>query len=128
MLVPAAGSSVGLAALQIVRLQGGSIATTRTAAKKEQLLALGADHVIVTEEEDLVARVGDIIGGEGARVVFDPVGGETMNVLGRATAAGGSIFLYGMLAGTPTPFPFSIFGQRIAMYGYTLNELRDTPG
>jgi len=40
--------------------------------KKEQLIALGADHVIVTEEEDLVALVQSITGGKGARVVFDP--------------------------------------------------------
>lgn len=128
VLITAASSSVGLAAIQIVRAQGGiSIATTRTAAKRAQLLELGADHVIVTEEEDLVARVHDITGGAGARVVFDPVGGETMNALGQATATGGSIFLYGMLSGTPTPFPLATFGRRIGLFGYTFNELRDTP-
>ena len=58
VIITAASSSVGLAAIQIVKAQGGiSIATTRTSAKKDQLIALGADHVIVTEEEDLVARV-----------------------------------------------------------------------
>ena len=128
VLITAASSSVGLAAIQTVRAQGGtSTATTRTSAKKAQLQALGADHVVVTEEEDLVARVREITRGAGARVVFDPVGGEAMNALGAATATGGSIFLYGMLAGTPTPFPFTTFGRRIAMYGYTFNELRDTP-
>ena len=128
VLITAASSSVGLAAIQIVRAQGGtSIATTRTSAKRAQLRALGADHVVVTEEEDLAARVRDITGGTGARVVFDPVGGEAMNALGAATATGGSIFLYGMLSGTPTPFPLATFGRRIAMYGYTFNELRGTP-
>ncbi len=128
VLITAASSSVGLAAIQVVRAQGGiSIATTRTNAKKAQLQALGADHVIVTEEEDLVARVRDITGGEGARVVFDPVGGDMMNVIGEATANGGSIFFYGMLAGTPTPFPLTTFGRRIGVFGYTFLELRDTP-
>ena len=51
VIITAASSSVGLAAIQIVKAQGGtSIATTRTSAKKGKLIALGADHVIVTEE------------------------------------------------------------------------------
>ena len=83
--------------------------------------------MIVTDVEDLVARVRAITGGEGARVVFDPVGGETMNALGAATATGGLIFLYGMLAQGPTPFPLATFGRRIGMYGYTFLELRGTP-
>ena len=128
VIITAASSSVGLAAIQVVKAQGGvSIATTRTAAKKDRLLALGADHVIVTDDEDLPARVGQITGGKGARVVFDPVGGEGVNKLGQATASGGVIFLYGMLSGQPTPFPLATFGRRIAMYGYTFGELRDTP-
>ena len=129
VIITAANSSVALAALQIVRAQGGtSIAVTRTAAKKDRILALGADHVIVTGEEDLVARVADITGGRNARVVFDPVGGPGVEALGQATADGGVIFVYGMLSGQPTPLPLSAFGRRIASYFYTFNELRDTPG
>jgi NADPH2:quinone reductase len=128
VITTAASSSVGLAAIQIVKAEGGvSIATTRTAAKKDQLLALGADHVIVTEEEDLVSRVKEITGGKGARLVFDPVGGDYINTLAQATADGGIIFLYGMLSGKTTPFPMAAFGRRVAMYGYTFNELRNTP-
>lgn len=128
VIITAASSSVGLAAIQTVKVQGGtSIATTRTAAKKERLLALGADHVIVTDDEDLVTRVGEITGGKGARVVFDPIGGNGVNALAQATANGGTIFWYGMLSGQPTPFPLTAFGRRIAMYGYTFNELRNTP-
>lgn len=128
VIIPAASSSVGLAAIQIVKAQGAvSIATTRTSAKKDKLIALGADHVIVTEEEDLVARVQSITGGKGARIVFDPVGGDYINTLAQATANGGTIFLYGMLSGKPTPFPMATFGRSIGMFGYTFNELRGTP-
>jgi NADPH:quinone reductase-like Zn-dependent oxidoreductase len=128
VLITASSSSVGLAAIQIVKAQGGiSIATTRTSAKKEQLLALGADHVIATEEEDLVARVRSITGGKGARIVFDPVGGDYINTLAQATANGGAIFLYGGLSGKPTPFPMAAFGRTIAMFGYTFGELRGSP-
>ncbi len=128
VIVTASSSSVGLAAIQILKAQGAtSIATTRTAAKRDRLLALGADHVIVTDEEDLVARVAEITGGKGARIVFDPIGGDGVNALAQATASGGIIFLYGGLSGKPTPFPMAAFGRRIAMFGYTFNELRGTP-
>ncbi len=77
VILTAASSSVGLAAIQIVRAQDAtSIATTRTSAKKQRLLDLGADHVIATQEDDLPARVNAITGGKGARIVFDPVGGS----------------------------------------------------
>ncbi len=128
VIITAASSSVGLAAIQIVKAQGGiSIATTRTSAKKDQIITLGADHVIVTEEEDLVARVQSITGGKGARIVFDPVGGDYINTLAQATANGGTIFVYGMLSGKPTPFPLAAFGRSIGMFGYTFGELRGTP-
>jgi NADPH:quinone reductase-like Zn-dependent oxidoreductase len=128
VIVTAASSSVGLAAIQIVKAQGGiSIAATRTSAKRDRLIALGADHVIATEEEDLVARVKSITGGKGARIVFDPVGGDYINTLAQATANDGTIFLYGMLAGKPTPFPMAVFGRTIGMFGYTFGELRGTP-
>ncbi len=128
VIITAASSSVGLAAIQIVKAQGGiSIATTRTSAKKDRLMALGAGHVIVTQEEDLVDRVQSITGGKGARVVFDPVGGDYVNTLARATANGGTIFVYGVLSGKPTPFPMAAFGRTIGMFGYTFGELRGTP-
>ena len=128
VIVTAASSSVGLAAIQIVRAEGGTvIATTRTSEKKQQLLDLGAHHVVATHEEDLPARVRDITGGKGARLVFDPVGGEYMATLGQATAVEGTIFLYGMLSGQPTAYPMAAFGKGIALMGYSLMEMR-VPG
>lgn len=125
VIITAASSSVGLAAIQIVKAQGGtSIATTRTSAKKAELLELGADFVIATEEEDLPARVKEITGGKGARVVFDPVGGDYINVLGQATANGGQIFLYGMLSGQPTPFPMTTFARGVTMRGTSISEVK----
>jgi NADPH:quinone reductase-like Zn-dependent oxidoreductase len=47
-LITAAARSVGIAAIDITKAEGAfAIATTRTAKKKAELLALGADHVIV---------------------------------------------------------------------------------
>ncbi len=124
-LITAASSSVGLAAIEIARVQGAvSIATTRTSAKKAELLAAGADHVIATEEEDLVARVMEITGGKGARIVFDPVGGKGLETLAAATAASGTIFEYGALATEPTPFPlFTALSKHLTIKGYTLFEV-----
>jgi len=76
VLISAASSSVGLAAIQITNYAGATpVALTRTAAKKQQLLDAGAAHVIATDEVDLVQEVMRITAGQGARVAFDPVGG-----------------------------------------------------
>jgi threonine dehydrogenase-like Zn-dependent dehydrogenase len=76
VILPAASSSVGLAAIQLANWAGATpIATTRRAAKADVLKQHGARHVIATEESDLAAEVMRITAGKGARIVFDPVGG-----------------------------------------------------
>ena len=125
VLITAASSSVGLAAIEMVKAEGGvSIATTRTGRKSAQLLEFGADHVIAMDTEDVTARVMEITGGKGARLVFDPVGGPGVLKLAAATAAGGIIFQYGGLSGEATPYPaFASFTRHLWMKGYTLFEL-----
>ena len=87
VLITAASSSVGIGAIEIAKAQGAiSIASTRSAKKKAQLLELGADHVIVTDEEDLPERVNAITRGKGARIVFDPIGGKGLEALAAASA------------------------------------------
>jgi NADPH:quinone reductase-like Zn-dependent oxidoreductase len=122
VLITAASSSVGVAAIEIAKAEGAiSIATTRTSRKKAELLGLGANHVIVTEEEDLVERVNEITAGKGARIVFDPIGGKGLEALAAATANSGIIFEYGALAPEPTPYPlFSALGKQLTIKGYTL--------
>ena len=105
VVITAASSSVGIAAIEITKNQGAiAIAATRTRAKMAQLLAIGADHVIVTNEEDLVARVKDITAGRGARVIFDPIGGNGLTALAEAAAPSALIFEYGIMADAPTPY------------------------
>ncbi|MEO8869804.1 MAG: zinc-dependent alcohol dehydrogenase family protein [Granulicella sp.] len=129
VVITAASSSVGLAAIEIAKAEGAiSIATTRTSAKKAELLAAGADHVIATEEEDLVARVQEITSGKGARIVFDPVGGKALESLAAVTAGQGIIFEYGALAAEPTPYPlFTALSKHLWIKGYTLFELISNP-
>lgn len=129
VLITAASSSVGLAAIQIVNVEGGiPIAATRHSTKRPELLSLGAPHVIATEEEDLVQRVNEITNGQGARIIFDPVVGPGVEKLAEAAAYHGIIFLYGGLSGQPTPFPMRTAAQKgLALRGYTLLELRRDP-
>jgi NADPH:quinone reductase-like Zn-dependent oxidoreductase len=124
-VISAASSSVGIAAIEIVKAEGAiSIATTRKSNKKAELLSLGADHVIATEEEDMVAQVKEITGGKGARVIFDPVGGPLLEKLAEAAAPGGIIFQYGLLSMQPTPFPlFAALTKGINIRGYSLMEI-----
>lgn len=129
VIITAASSSVGLAAIQIVNAAGAvSIATTRTNAKREALLGLGAQHVIATQEQDLVEAAKRITGGKGARVVFDPIGGDGVEALAEATSQGGIIIEYGALASTPTPFPlFAALSKGLTFRGYTLFEIVRDP-
>jgi NADPH:quinone reductase-like Zn-dependent oxidoreductase len=130
VILPAASSSVGLAAIQIARMVGAkAIATTRTSAKKQALLDAGAPHVIATQEEDLVAEVMRLTAGRGARIVFDPVAGPYVETLASATAKRGTIFLYGLLSLQPTPFPLSTaLANGLTLRGYTLFEITSDPG
>jgi len=129
VLIPAASSSVGLAAIQIAGQVGAtSIATTRTSAKKQALFDAGAAHVIATQEEDLVAEVMRTTGGRGARLVFDPVAGPWVETLVETMAKGGTLFLYGILSMQPTPFPlFKALTNGLTLRGYTLFEVTSDP-
>jgi NADPH:quinone reductase-like Zn-dependent oxidoreductase len=107
VVITAASSSVGLAAIEMIKVEGAiGIAVTRTAAKREALFKAGADHVIVTGEEDLLARVNEITAGKGARIVFED----------------------GALASEPTPYPlFTALAKGLTIRAYTLFELTLDP-
>jgi NADPH:quinone reductase-like Zn-dependent oxidoreductase len=106
VLIPAASSSAGLAAIQVANYAGATtIALTRNSAKKPQLLAAGAAHVIATDEVDLVEEVMRITDGKGARFAFDPVGGPNFPKLISALAFQGTVYIYGALAEGDTPIP-----------------------
>ncbi|KQQ32852.1 NADPH:quinone reductase [Rhizobium sp. Leaf306] len=125
VIVSAASSSVGVAAFQIAKTVGATvIATTRTSAKRQALLDAGADYVVATEEEDLVARVLEITNGIGARVVFDPVGGPSFGPLTASMARGGILLEYGVLSSEPTPFPLlTVLSKSLTLKGYLYTEV-----
>ncbi|HEX8046899.1 zinc-dependent alcohol dehydrogenase family protein [Rhizobium sp.] len=125
VIVSAASSSVGIAAFQIARSVGATvIATTRTSAKTEGLRKAGAHHVIATAEEDLSARVKEITGGKGARVVFDPIGGPAIAQLAECMSVGGILLEYGALSPDEGPFPqFAVLGKSLTLKGYLYTEI-----
>jgi NADPH:quinone reductase-like Zn-dependent oxidoreductase len=129
LLIPAASSSVGIAAIQIANLVGATpIALTRKQDKRAALTELGAAHVIATEEQDLIAEVKRLTKSKGARVVFDPVGGPTVAKLTAAMAERGILFLYGALSNEPTPLPlFEVLSKTLTIRGYVLFEVTGDP-
>ncbi|MCK9989960.1 MAG: hypothetical protein RugAbin2_00974 [Rugosibacter sp.] len=109
VVVTAASSSVGLAAIQVAhRLGALPIAITRTADKRAALLAAGAPHVIVSGTENIADRVMQITQDNGARMVFDPIAGSGVTNLAAALGVGGVLVIYGNLSGQghQTPYPY----------------------
>ena len=129
VVITAASSSVGIAAIQITNMVGATaIAVTRTSAKREALLETGAAHVIASAEEDLGARLAEIAGLEGVRVVFDPIGGPNFEPLTTAMSRGGILIEYGALSPDPTPFPiFAVLAKSLTLRGYLVHEISADP-
>ncbi|WBO63743.1 zinc-dependent alcohol dehydrogenase family protein [Streptomyces camelliae] len=106
VLITGASSGVGTAAIQVARRAGAiPIATTRTEAKRQALLDLGAEHVIVSEDEDVIKETRRLTGGRGAEVVLDAIGGSYFRELGAAAAADATMVSYGWLADGPIELP-----------------------
>lgn len=131
VVITAASSSVGIAAIQIAHAIGAlPIAVTRDAGKRDGLEAIGAPHVLVSSEQDVAAEVLRITDGEGARMVFDPVGGPGIMSLVPALARQGTFVLYGNLSGAAhqTPFPFGLaVGRGLSVRGYLVFEIIHDP-
>lgn len=125
VIVSAASSSVGIAAIQIARSVGATvIATTRTSAKAKPLYDAGAHHVIATTEENLAARVKEITSSKGARVVFDPIGGPAIAQLAECMSFGGILLEYGALSTDDGTFPqFALLGKCLTFKGYLYIEV-----
>jgi NADPH:quinone reductase len=129
VMIRAASSSVGLAAIQLANWVGAvPVATTRTSAKAAALQEQGAKHVIATEETDLVAEVRRITGGKGTRVIFDPVGGPDVEKLAQAASEEGIILVYGGLSGQETPYPhWPMALKSLSMRGWVASTIWNRP-
>jgi NADPH:quinone reductase-like Zn-dependent oxidoreductase len=98
VLITAGTSTTGLAAIAMAKKIGAKIiATTRTSQKRAALINAGADVVIATQEEDLVARVMELTNGQGADVIYDAVAGSLSDQLAQAVKIQGHWIVYGAL-------------------------------
>ena len=120
VLITAASSSVGIASIQIAKSQGAQvIATTRTQSKKEFLLSLGADYVVVTNDESISDRISDITNGKGFDLAIDAVTGKQVGDLAEVAAMEAKIILYGVLDFTNFEFPlFPVLGKGLKISGF----------
>lgn len=124
VLITGASSGVGTAALQVVRRSGAvPIATTRTEAKRQRLLELGAEHVIVTDDADVTKETKRLTGGRGADIVLDAIGGPGFQALGDAVVPNGTLVLYGWLDGRPTTLPMN---WPLSVHGYANPNVTST--
>jgi NADPH:quinone reductase len=101
VLIHAAGSGVGTAAVQIARAIGArSVGTARTAAKLERARALGLDTIVVPEEGRFATQVMEATGG--ADVILDLVGGPYVAEDLSCLKPRGRILVVGLVAGPRT--------------------------
>lgn len=100
LLVHGAAGGVGLAAVQVGKALGARvIATAGTPAKLEIARASGADVLIDYTREDWIERVKAVTDGEGADVIYDPVGGDVFDGSTKCIAFEGRLLTVGFAGG-----------------------------
>jgi len=117
VLFHAAAGGVGLIACQWAKALGLQlIGTAGSPAKCELARAHGAAHVIDYAREDFVARVKDITGGRGVKVVYDSVGKDTFEGSLNCLQPFGLMASFGNASGPVAPFAPGILGPKGSLY------------
>jgi NADPH:quinone reductase len=117
VLFHAAAGGVGLIACQWARALGLQlIGTAGSAAKCALALEHGAAHVIDYSKEDFVARVKDITGGKGVKVVYDSVGKDTWEGSLDCLRPFGLMASFGNASGPVPPFAPGMLGPKGSLY------------
>lgn len=127
VIITAASSSVGLAAIQIAnRIGAVPIATTRDAGKAGRLREAGARHVVAMDDPDHEAQLRAATGGDGAALVFDAIGGPGIAPLAMLCARKGRYVIYGVMSPEPTPYPLqAAFARHLTLRAYVLDAAGD---
>ena len=109
LLVLGAAGGVGIAAVELGKALGARVlAAASTDEKTAFCKERGADEVICYGREDLKERVKALTGGNGADVVYDPVGGELTEAALRATAWEGRLLIVGFASGPIPKIPMNL--------------------
>ena len=124
VLVLAAGSGVGQAALQLARHAGAFVIATAGSAEKAALAAsLGADATINHAGEDVAAAVKRITSGRGADVVVEHVGAATWDASVRSLRKGGRLVTCGATTGHDAAVDLRhLFGRQLSLLGSYMGE------
>ena len=119
VLVLAAGSGVGQAAIQIARLLGARVvATAGSDAKLEQARALGAAEVINHHTQDLAEEIKRLTDRRGVDVVFEHVGRATWARSVRSLARGGRLVTCGATTGGDAAVDLlALFSKQLSILG-----------
>jgi putative PIG3 family NAD(P)H quinone oxidoreductase len=122
VLLHAAASGVGTAAIQLAKDAGASVvATVRSAAKAEPLAALGADLVVDTTARDFAEAVEERFGKSSVGLVLDPVGGATLAGNLRVLARSGRLVLIATMGGGTAELDLrAVLSKRLRLVGSTL--------
>src|SRR5574338_487484 len=122
VLVHAAGSGVGVAAVQIAKLHGARvIATAGSDAKLARARALGADEAVNYETQDFVKEVKRLTDRRGVEVVFEHVGKKTWEGSILSAALGGRIVTVGATTGyDPLTDLRHVFYPQLSILGSTM--------
>ncbi len=117
VLFHAAAGGVGLIACQWARALGLQLIGTAGSDDKCRLaVEHGAAHAINYNKEDFVARVKDITGGRGVKVVYDSVGRDTFEKSLDCLAPFGLLASFGNASGPVAPFAPGILGPKGSLY------------
>lgn len=122
VLVHAAASGVGTAAVQLAKAWGARVIATASSDEKLELARrLGADVCINYQKVDFVPEVLRHTGGAGADRVLECVGGDVLINSITATAPGGRLMIYGRASGELPPLPpEQIFAKNLQIYGLNI--------
>ena len=129
VLVHAAGSGVGLAAVQLARAAGAQVfGTARTADKLERARAYGLDEGIAGGEDAnvIAAGVRELTGGAGVELVVDLVGASYLAANLDALAPRGRMVLVGTMGGASAPLDYPlVMRKRLTLTGTVLRSRAD---
>jgi len=119
VLVHAAGSGIGHAAVQIAKQLGATVyATVGSDAKAPRAAALGADAVINYRREDFEAKVRSLSADRGVDVVFEHIGPETWEGSLRLLKKGGRLVTCGATSGPSVPLDLRyLFSRQLTVLG-----------
>ena len=119
VLVHAAGSGIGHAAVQIAKLAGAHVITTvGSDTKIAKAKQLGADHVINYKQQNFVDRVREFTQQRGVNVVFEHIGPETWEGSLKLLRKGGRLVTCGATSGPSVPLDLRyVFSRQLTLLG-----------